>query len=170
MLPQLRRVMWQRGISLYYLNRFEEAAKQFKKDTESNPNDSEEAIWNFLAEAQTLGIEQARERFLPVRSCLHCSFCVAGMLRDQDETCSHSTCRIMHHKSIGVVASSSACVCTTDIASPQRHGTSSVPHLTDCCRLHLSAATHRAMCMRFAPIRHAHQTHPQVDHNAGRPG
>jgi len=58
--------LWQRGLSLYYLDRFEEGAEQFRLDVAANPNDTEESIWCFLCEAQLYGIEEARKRFLEV--------------------------------------------------------------------------------------------------------
>ncbi|CAM6093212.1 unnamed protein product [Calypogeia fissa] len=58
--------LWQRGLSFYYVNRFEEGAKQFRDDVAVNPNDTEEAIWCFLCEAQYLGVDEARRRFLVV--------------------------------------------------------------------------------------------------------
>ncbi|XP_024394802.1 uncharacterized protein [Physcomitrium patens] len=64
--PRQRPYLWQRGLSLYYLNRFEEGAKQFRDDVAVNPNDTEESIWCFLCEAQLHGPEEARRRFLKV--------------------------------------------------------------------------------------------------------
>jgi tetratricopeptide (TPR) repeat protein len=64
--PRQRPYLWQRGLSLYYLNRFEEGAKQFRDDVDVNPNDTEESIWCFLCEAQLHGPEEARKRFLEV--------------------------------------------------------------------------------------------------------
>ncbi|XP_072953841.1 uncharacterized protein [Typha angustifolia] len=58
--------LWQRGLSLYYLDRFEEGAEQFRLDVAANPNDTEESIWCFLCEAQMHGVEEARKRFLEV--------------------------------------------------------------------------------------------------------
>ncbi|KAJ3669492.1 hypothetical protein LUZ60_011442 [Juncus effusus] len=57
---------WQRGLSLYYLNKFEEGAEQFRLDVAANPNDTEESIWCFLCEAQIYGVENARKQFLEV--------------------------------------------------------------------------------------------------------
>ncbi|KAM3405655.1 hypothetical protein ACQJBY_008266 [Aegilops geniculata] len=56
----------QRGLSLYYLDRFEDAAEQFRLDVAANPNDTEESIWRFLYEAQLYGVDGARNRFLEV--------------------------------------------------------------------------------------------------------
>ena len=46
--PAQRPYMWQRGLSLYYLERHEEAVEQFAIDVAVNPNDTEETIWHFL--------------------------------------------------------------------------------------------------------------------------
>ncbi|KMZ62685.1 TPR repeat [Zostera marina] len=64
--PRQKSYLWQRGLSLYYLNRLEEGAEQFRIDVAANPNDTEESIWCFLCEAQLYGIEEARQRFLKV--------------------------------------------------------------------------------------------------------
>ncbi|XP_008807379.2 uncharacterized protein LOC103719766 isoform X2 [Phoenix dactylifera] len=64
--PRQKAYLWQRGLSLYYLNRFEEGAEQFRLDVAANPNDTEESIWCFLCEAQLYGVEEARKRFLEV--------------------------------------------------------------------------------------------------------
>ena len=62
---EVRRRLWQRGISLYYAGRFAEGARQFREDATTNSSDSEEAIWCFLCEARSLGPAAARERFVP---------------------------------------------------------------------------------------------------------
>ncbi|KAK0581886.1 hypothetical protein LWI29_019129 [Acer saccharum] len=64
--PRQKAYLWQRGLSLYYLDRFEEGAEQFRFDVAQNPNDTEESIWCFLCEAQLYGVDGARERFLEV--------------------------------------------------------------------------------------------------------
>jgi hypothetical protein len=50
--PRMEPYMWQRGLSLYYAERFVEGAEQFRKDVKVNPNDTEEAIWAFLCDAR----------------------------------------------------------------------------------------------------------------------
>ncbi|KAG6645954.1 uncharacterized protein LOC122317861 isoform X2 [Carya illinoinensis] len=62
--PRQKAYLWQRGLSLYYLDRFEEGAEQFRLDVAQNPNDTEESIWCFLCEVQLYGISEARKRFL----------------------------------------------------------------------------------------------------------
>ncbi|MCL7042280.1 hypothetical protein MKW94_022349 [Papaver nudicaule] len=64
--PRQKAYLWQRGLTLYYLNRFEEGAEQFRLDVAQNPNDTEESIWCFLCEAQLYGEDEARKRFLEV--------------------------------------------------------------------------------------------------------
>ncbi|KAM0867904.1 hypothetical protein ACQ4PT_041671 [Festuca glaucescens] len=66
--PRQKAYLWQRGLSLYYLDRFEDAAEQFRLDVAENPNDTEESIWCFLCEAQLYGVEEARKRFLEASS------------------------------------------------------------------------------------------------------
>lgn len=64
--PRQKAYLWQRGLSLYYLDRFEEGAEQFRLDVAQNPNDTEESIWCFLCEAQLYGTDEARRRYLEV--------------------------------------------------------------------------------------------------------
>lgn len=58
--------LWQRGLSLYYAERFDDGTQQFRKDVEMNPNDTEESVWAFLCETQTVGFEQARKQLMKV--------------------------------------------------------------------------------------------------------
>uniref|UniRef100_A0A0E0FLA9 Uncharacterized protein n=1 Tax=Oryza nivara TaxID=4536 RepID=A0A0E0FLA9_ORYNI len=51
-----KQYLWQRGLSLYYMDRFEEGAEQFRLDVAANPNDTEESLWCFLCEAQLYGV------------------------------------------------------------------------------------------------------------------
>ncbi|XP_022869383.1 uncharacterized protein LOC111388803 [Olea europaea var. sylvestris] len=64
--PRQKAYLWQRGLTLYYLDRFEEGAEQFRLDVAQNPNDTEESIWCFLCEAKLYGVDEARRRFLEV--------------------------------------------------------------------------------------------------------
>lgn len=38
--------LWQRGISLYYADRLDDASRQFRTDVKVNPNDAEEIVWD----------------------------------------------------------------------------------------------------------------------------
>ena len=57
---------WQRGISLYYANRFADGRKQFELHQTVNPNDVENAAWHFLCAARERGVTNARASMLAV--------------------------------------------------------------------------------------------------------
>ncbi|EKX55324.1 hypothetical protein GUITHDRAFT_62770 [Guillardia theta CCMP2712] len=60
-------ILWQRGLSLYYCDRFDEASKQFERDVRLNPRDTEEAIWRFFSQARTaVGFSDAQKQILRV--------------------------------------------------------------------------------------------------------
>jgi lipoprotein NlpI len=60
--PQL----WQRGIVLYYVGRYEDCRDQFVSHRTVNPNDVENAAWHFLCVARAESAADAREKLLPV--------------------------------------------------------------------------------------------------------
>ena len=60
--PQL----WQRGIALYYANRFTDCRRQFESHRTVNPDDVENAAWHFLCVAREQTPEKARAALLPV--------------------------------------------------------------------------------------------------------
>jgi tetratricopeptide (TPR) repeat protein len=45
LVPTLHPYLWQRGLTLYYLDRFAQAAQQFRDDLAVNPLDVEEIVW-----------------------------------------------------------------------------------------------------------------------------
>jgi tetratricopeptide (TPR) repeat protein len=66
--PHLTPYLWQRGLSYYYVGRFEEGAKQFEIDLTVNSHDVEETLWRYLCIARYQGIETARNTLLEVRN------------------------------------------------------------------------------------------------------
>jgi lipoprotein NlpI len=60
--PQL----WQRGIALYYADRFIDGRKQFELHQQVNPNDVENAAWHFLCVARSVDLVAARAALIPV--------------------------------------------------------------------------------------------------------
>lgn len=52
--------MWQRGIALYLLGRFDECTAQFVAYREVNPADAESAVWHFACVAQARSADDAR--------------------------------------------------------------------------------------------------------------
>jgi tetratricopeptide (TPR) repeat protein len=66
--PSSADYLWQRGLSLYYLDRFNEAADQFLRDVRLNPRDTEESIWRLISQARVDpgGFRAAQERMIPI--------------------------------------------------------------------------------------------------------
>ena len=58
--------LWQRGLALYYAERFQEGRRQFELHKTVNPNDVENPAWHFLCVARLEGPEAARKALLPV--------------------------------------------------------------------------------------------------------
>jgi hypothetical protein len=48
----MRPFLWQRGLSLYYADRFKDASDQFRADVAVNPYDVEEIVWDIAAQLQ----------------------------------------------------------------------------------------------------------------------
>jgi lipoprotein NlpI len=57
---------WRRGISLYYVGKFDEGAKQFKAGEKVFGDDVENAFWHYLCNARADGVEKARKALLKV--------------------------------------------------------------------------------------------------------
>lgn len=64
--PAVEPHLWQRGISQYYLGKFEEGRKQFEIHRKVNPNDVENAVWWYLCMARLGRRAEAQEKLLPV--------------------------------------------------------------------------------------------------------
>jgi lipoprotein NlpI len=60
---------WKRGISLYYVGRYADGAKQFEGYQTVDGNDVENAVWRFLCQARdpAVGFEKAQKQILPIR-------------------------------------------------------------------------------------------------------
>lgn len=66
--PQLESRQWERGIALYYADKFKEGAAQFELYQTYHDNDVENSAWRFLCEAKVSSIDKARETLLPIRN------------------------------------------------------------------------------------------------------
>ncbi len=64
--PALEPHHWQRGISYYYAERFEEGEEQFQLHRSVNPQDVENAVWHFLCAMPSIGPVNARARLIPI--------------------------------------------------------------------------------------------------------
>lgn len=64
--PAAEPELWQRGLALYYAERFEDGRRQFEVHRTVNPNDVENTAWHFLCVARLEGMQAARGGLLPV--------------------------------------------------------------------------------------------------------
>ncbi len=64
--PSFAPYLWQRGVALYHVGRYEECRHQFESHQTVNPNDVENAAWHFLRAARAESLEQARAALLPI--------------------------------------------------------------------------------------------------------
>jgi lipoprotein NlpI len=60
LIPSIAPELWQRGVALYYLGRYEECAAQFAAFHALDPRDVEDAAWHFFCVARGSSIERAR--------------------------------------------------------------------------------------------------------------
>jgi lipoprotein NlpI len=64
--PDVAPQLWQRGIALYYVGRYDDCRKQFESHRTVNPNDVENPAWHFLCVAHAESPQRARAVLLPV--------------------------------------------------------------------------------------------------------
>jgi lipoprotein NlpI len=64
--PSAKPHLWQRGLTLYYADKFKEGREQFEVHQTVNGNDVENAAWHFLCVARLEGIDAARKHFIPI--------------------------------------------------------------------------------------------------------
>ena len=64
--PDAAPQLWQRGIVLYYVGRYQDCREQFESHRTVNPNDVENAAWHFLCVARAETPERAQAALLPV--------------------------------------------------------------------------------------------------------
>jgi lipoprotein NlpI len=58
--------LWQRGLALYYAERYQDGQKQFELHKTVNPSDVENPAWHLLCVAKLEGAQAARGKLLPV--------------------------------------------------------------------------------------------------------
>jgi hypothetical protein len=51
--PRYTPFLWQRGISYYYADRYQDASRQFRIDTQVNPRDTEEIVWDIASQLRS---------------------------------------------------------------------------------------------------------------------
>lgn len=65
--PMTKPQLWQRGLALYYAERFADGVEQFESHQELNTEDVENAVWHLLCAARVEGLEKARKNLIPIR-------------------------------------------------------------------------------------------------------
>ena len=66
LVPRAAPQLWQRGIALYYVGRYQDCREQFESHRLVNPNDVENAAWHFLCVARADSADAALAALLPV--------------------------------------------------------------------------------------------------------
>ncbi len=66
--PGLKPGLWQRGLALYYLERYEDGIEQFEVHQTVNGQDVENAVWHFACRAKSSSLEEAREQLIPIQN------------------------------------------------------------------------------------------------------
>ncbi|MCP5557510.1 MAG: hypothetical protein H7A55_07120 [Verrucomicrobiaceae bacterium] len=64
---EIKPQLWQRGLSLYYAEKYQEGREQFEVHQTVNPNDVENAAWHFICVARLEGVEAARKALIPIK-------------------------------------------------------------------------------------------------------
>lgn len=65
--PQAKPKLWQRGLALYYAEKYAEGREQFEAHQTVNPHDVENAAWHFLCVARLEGVDAARKALIPIQ-------------------------------------------------------------------------------------------------------
>jgi lipoprotein NlpI len=66
LVPSAAPQLWQRGIALYYVGRFQDCRTQFESHRKVNPDDVENPAWHFLCVARLESPARAKAALLPV--------------------------------------------------------------------------------------------------------
>jgi lipoprotein NlpI len=64
--PAIEPRLWQRGLALYYADRFDDGKKQFETHQSFNSQDVENAVWHLLCAARLSDVETARKKLIPI--------------------------------------------------------------------------------------------------------
>lgn len=64
--PEIEPSLWQRGLALYYADRFADGVKQFETHQTVNSQDVENAVWHLLCASRISNLEEARKKLIPI--------------------------------------------------------------------------------------------------------
>lgn len=65
--PEQAARLWQRGLALYYAEKFQDGVKQFELHQTVNSQDVENAVWHFLCKARATDIDNARKSLIEIQ-------------------------------------------------------------------------------------------------------
>ncbi len=65
--PQAKPRLWQRGLALYYAERYQEGREQFEVHQTVNSHDVENAAWHFICVARLEDVKAARKALIPIK-------------------------------------------------------------------------------------------------------
>ncbi len=65
--PESKPFLWQRGLALYYAQKFEDGKAQFETHQTVNSQDVENAVWHLLCAAKVENLDAARNKLIPIQ-------------------------------------------------------------------------------------------------------
>ncbi len=64
--PQLKPQLWQRGLALYYADRYADVVNQLESHQNFNSQDVENSVWHMLSKSKTTSVEEARKGMIEI--------------------------------------------------------------------------------------------------------
>ena len=64
--PQLKPQLWQRGLALYYADRYADVVDQLESHQNYNTQDVENSVWHVLSKAKLTSVEEARKGMIKI--------------------------------------------------------------------------------------------------------
>jgi len=65
--PRMKSSLWQRGLALYYDEKYSGGVEQFTVHQTVNTQDVENAVWHLLCLSKEIGVEEARKKLIPIQ-------------------------------------------------------------------------------------------------------
>jgi len=64
--PEIKPQLWQRGLALYYAERYEDGVDQFDTHQTHNSQDVENSVWQLLCKSKLSSVEEARKTMIQI--------------------------------------------------------------------------------------------------------
>lgn len=65
--PGIEPQLWQRGLALYYAERYKDGVEQFEKHWVVNRQDVENSVWHMLCGARATSVDEARKKLIDIQ-------------------------------------------------------------------------------------------------------